>query len=82
MQCSTKIHPDLRANFDYIFSQYIDNTDEQEKIYKYYAGMFPSLGVFRQVFLRITENHGVMVIVRRGAGRLLNEKVFHYEQKV
>jgi hypothetical protein len=81
MQYPMGIPPDLRANFDYIFLLYIDNTDEQTKIYKYYTGMFPSLSAFKQVFLRLTENYGVMVVVKRGAGRLLNEKVYHYKAK-
>lgn len=79
MQYPMGIPPDLRANFDYIFLLYIDNTDEQTKIYKYYTGMFPSLSAFKQVFLRLTDSYGVMVVVKRGAGRLLNEKVYHYK---
>jgi hypothetical protein len=79
MQYPMGVPPDLRANFDYIFLLYIDNTDEQTKLYKYYTGMFPTLSAFKQVFLRLTDNYGVMVVVKRGAGRNLNEKIYHYK---
>jgi hypothetical protein len=81
MQYPIGITPELRTNFDYVFLLYTDIVDEQTKFYKYYTGMFPNFGAFKQVYLKLSESYGVMVVVKRNAGRNLNDKIYHYRSK-
>lgn len=81
MQAPLGITPELRTNFDYVMLLYTDNFNEQNKFYQHYTGMFPSFGAFKEVYDKLTENYGVMIIVKRNAGRDLNEKIFHYKAK-
>jgi predicted AAA+ superfamily ATPase len=54
--------PELINNFDYIFLLADDIIDNQKKIYKYYAGMFPNFKSFQTCFYEVTKNHGAMVL--------------------
>lgn len=79
MQEPMGIVPSLRSNFDYVFFMYTDNYTELKKYYEHYTGMFPSLMAFKEVYDKLTENYGCMVIKKREAGRELNQKVFHFK---
>ena len=79
MQAPLGITPELRNNIDYIFVLFNDYFKEQKKIHEHYAGMFPNFDLFRQVFLQLTEDFGAMVIVNRGAKRLLTDKIFYFK---
>ena len=79
MQFPLGISPELRGNFDYIFLLAEDFFSNQKRIYEHYAGMFPNLETFRQVFTQVTNDYGCMVIVNRGSRDTFLDKVFWYK---
>lgn len=78
MQQPMGILPELRTNFDYVFLLYSDICSEQKKFYDHYTGMFPSFNAFKEVYDKLTENFGSMVIKKRDAGRNITDKIFHF----
>lgn len=81
MQFSLGIPPELRSNFDYIFLLAEDFPSNRKRLYEHYAGMFPNLSMFEQVFTEITDNYGVMVIDNRVHSKNIAEKVYWYRAK-
>jgi len=81
MQFSLGIPPELRSNFDYVFLLAEDVTSNRKRLYEHYAGMFPTLAIFEQVFGEITENYGVMVIDNRIHSKNIADKVYWYKAK-
>lgn len=79
MQQPMAIPPDLRANFDYVLFLYNDNMTELKKYYEHYTSMFPTFAAFKEVYDKLTVDHGVMVIKKRNAGPTISDKVFHYK---
>lgn len=79
MQYSLGIQPELRCNFDHVFllGEYFINN--KKKLYKHYAGMFPSKDTFFQVFDQITDDYGCMVINNRLRSSDICQKVFWYK---
>jgi hypothetical protein len=78
MQYPLGISPELRTNFDYIFllkEEYISN---QKKLFDHYAGMFPNLDAFRQVFNILVQDNGSMVIDNRRKAQNSLERLFWY----
>lgn len=70
MQYPLGIHPELRAQFDYIFLLAEDFYTNLKKIFEHYAGMFPSFDSFRQTFKYLTSGFGSMVIVNTTRGKI------------
>lgn len=81
MQFPLGITPELRCNFDYIFLLNEDFYSNLKRLYDHYAGMFPSFDAFREVFKKVTEDFGAMVIVNRGSRSSFLEKIFWYKAK-
>ena len=81
MQFSLGIPPELRSNFDYIFLLAEDFPSNRKRLYEHYAGMFPNLQIFEQVFSEVTENFGVMVIDNRVHSKNITDKVYWYRAK-
>jgi len=80
MQSPMAITPELRENFDYAFLLYTDNVSQQKKLFEHYTGMFPTLNAFKEVYDRLTENYGVMVIKKRDvSSRAISDKIFHFK---
>lgn len=79
MQYPLGITPELRCNFDYIFLLAEDSFSNIKRMHEHYAGMFPNLDSFRQVFMQLTENFGCMVINNRGSRKSIFEKIFQYK---
>jgi hypothetical protein len=78
MQYPLGISPELRTNFDYIFllkEEYISN---QKKLFDHYAGMFPNLDAFRQVFNILVQDNGSMVIDNRRKAQNSLERLFWF----
>jgi hypothetical protein len=73
--------PMFRASFDYIFLLAEDFVSNQKRMYKHYAGMFPSFISFRQKLSNLTDNYGSMVILNRGGKTTFSEKIFWYNAK-
>ena len=82
MQAPLGITPELRTNFDYVFLLYTDNFNEQKKFFDHYTGMFPNFNAFKEVYDKLTENFGVMVIKKREASsRLITDKIYHFKSE-
>jgi hypothetical protein len=79
LQFALGINPSTRSNLDAIFLLGEDFISNQKRLYDHYCGMFPSFDIFKRVFLKVTNNFGVMVINNRKKGGLINEKVFWYK---
>lgn len=79
MQHPMGIKPKLRSNFDYVFLLAEDIVSNQKKLYDHYAGMFPDIHSFREVFCQLTSNHGAMVIKNRGVRESLYDKIAFYK---
>jgi len=56
---------------------------QQEKLYKYYASMFPTKQMFYKAFSVLTENHGCLVIKNTGAqSNKLEDIVYWYRAEM
>ncbi len=82
MQYPLGITPELRCNFDYIFLLAEDSFSNIKRMHEHYAGMFPTLDAFRQVFMQLTENFGCMVINNRGSRKSIFDKIYHYKAPI
>jgi len=71
--------PSLRANIDYIFLFRESNTRNKQKLYEYYAGMFPTFGLFCQVLDECTRDYGYLVIDNVTRSDRLEDQVFWYQ---
>jgi len=79
MQYPLGIKPELRSNFDYVFLLADDFISNQKKLYEHYAGMFRTFNIFREIYTKLTQDYGCMVIVNRGARANFLEKIFWYK---
>jgi hypothetical protein len=80
MQEPMGITPGLRGNIDYIFITKNNNPNQREKIYKQYAGMFPSFKVFNEILDTCTKDHNVLVIDNVNAdSNKLEDLIFFYK---
>lgn len=79
MQYPIGIGPELRSNFDYVFLLAEDIISNQKRIHEQYAGIFPDLASFRDVFTQMTQDFGCMVLANRGARHSFTDKVFKYK---
>lgn len=77
------VGPAIRLNFDYVFLFKNDIKNEIDKIYRYYAGVFPSAKVFNEVLQKTTENYGILVLIKRGEkSNSLNDKIARFRAKL
>lgn len=79
MQTPLGVPPEMRDNFDYVFLLYTDNYTEQRKFYEHYTGMFPTFNLFKDVYDRLTENYGCMVIKKRNPGHNISDKIYYFK---
>jgi hypothetical protein len=68
MQTPLGITPEMRNQFDYIFLLAEDFQSNLKRIYEHYAGMFPTFDSFKQIFSKLTNDFGCMVIVNTNRG--------------
>ena len=79
MQFPLGIPPTLRTNIDFVFilrEPYIAN---RKRIYKNYAGMFPTFESFCQVMDQCTENFECLVINNNAKSNKIHDQVFWYK---
>jgi len=79
MQYPLGIPPNLRANIDYVFILRENVIANREKIWKQYAGMFPSFHAFNEVMQQCTENYECLVIDNKTNSNKLEDQVFWYK---
>lgn len=82
MQYPLGIPPDLRTQIDWVFLLRDNNRQNIERFYKYYAGFFPNQQIFEQVYYKLTENYGCMVINNTTRSSRIEDCVFWYRAKV
>ena len=82
MQYPLGITPELRCNFDYVFLLAEDSFGNIKRMHEHYAGMFPTLDSFRQVFTQLTENYGCMVVNNRGSRKTIFDKIYQYKAPI
>lgn len=81
MQYCIGIEPETRSQFHFVFLLSESNIDNKKKLYKNYAGFFPTYNDFNQVFTEITNDYGCMVINNRLKTNDISKKVFWYKAK-
>ena len=79
MQYQVGITPDLRVNIDWVFLLRENKKLEQEKLLKYYAGIFPDFNMFKQIFNGCTKNKRCMVIDCLSESERIEDQVFWYK---
>lgn len=79
MQYPLGIPPVLRTNIDYIFLFREPIMENKQRLYKHYAGMFPTFDIFRQTFDQCTENYECLVIDNKVQSNKLEDQVFWYK---
>ena len=78
MQYCLGISPDLRTQFNFVFLLGDDNAENRKKLWRHWAGVFPTLDAFEQVFAQVTQDYGCMVINNRIKSTDLSKKVFWF----
>jgi hypothetical protein len=82
VQDTMALPPASRNNFDYVFLFNNDINSEIAKIYAHFAGIFENINSFKQALTTLTENHGILVIIRRGnISNNLVDKIAHFTAK-
>ena len=79
MQFSLGIPPAFRANVDFVFILRENIISNRERIYKQYAGMFPSFDVFCRVMDQCTEDYECLVIHNASKSNRFEDQVFWYK---
>ena len=82
MQYCLGIQPELRTQFNFIFLLGDDNAATRKKMWEHWAGVFPKLDLFEQVFLQVTNDYGCMVINNRIKTIDITKKVFWFKAKL
>lgn len=79
MQSPMGIPPNMRTNIDFTFILKNNNSSDREKIYKNYAGMFPTREIFEKVLDECTEDYHCLVINNTTNSNALEDQVFIYK---
>jgi hypothetical protein len=58
-----------------------DFLTNQKRLFEHYCAYFKKFEEFRKIFLKITENYGVLVINTQEREREINKKIFSYRSK-
>lgn len=70
--------PDLRCNIDFVFVMRDNIKNNREKLYEYFAGMFPCYVAFEKTFMACTTNREALVLHSSSNTYELNECVYFY----
>jgi hypothetical protein len=79
MQYPLGIGPDLRTNIDYVILLADNNIDNQMRMYKSFCGIFPSFYAFKEVFLKLTDDYGCMIIDNKCKSNNIVDVVYWYK---
>jgi hypothetical protein len=79
MQTPMAIPPGLRTNIDYTFLFKNTNNSDREKLYKHYAGVFPTREMFERVLDACTEDYHCLIIDNTTQSSKLEDQVFYYK---
>lgn len=81
MQVVLGIHPNLRAQIDYIFLTFTRSNQEIKKLYECYGGDFRNLEEFKKILNACTEDYNCMVIDNATNSKKFEDKIFYYKAK-
>ena len=73
------VPPDLRANVDYVIVLRDNIKVNRERVYTYFAGVFPTFAAFDQVMMHCTNNHECMVLDQTSLSYNIPDCVFFYK---
>lgn len=82
MQYQIGIPPAYRANIDWVFLFKENKRVEREKLWKYYAGIFPTFAMFEQIFMRCTTGRKCMVIEQLSGSENITDQVYWFQAAV
>jgi hypothetical protein len=68
----------ISNNIDHVFIFGCDNQENIKLIYEKYAGFFPSLSYFKEIFESITKKYQCMVINVGGEEMAIDKRIFHH----
>lgn len=71
--------PDLRANIDFVFVLRENIKSNREKIYQYFAGVFPDYQSFEDVLVACTEDNEALVLDQNSLSYNISDCVFFYK---
>jgi energy-coupling factor transporter ATP-binding protein EcfA2 len=75
------IGPDLRNQIDFVFVLKDNIKNNREKIYEYFAGVFPTFASFQKVFIKCTEDREAMVLHNSSLSHKVGDCVFFYKAR-
>jgi len=81
MQYCMDLPPDLRANIDYVFILRENIIQNQEKIYKNFAGIFPNFSIFQDVLNSCTEGYDCLVIDNTSKSNNITDCMYWYRAR-
>jgi hypothetical protein len=79
MQAPMAIPPALRTNIDYTIILKNNNNSDREKIYKHYAGVFPTREMFEKVLDACTEDYTGLIIDNTTHSNKLEDQIYYYK---
>jgi hypothetical protein len=79
MQSPLALPTSFRTNIDYTFILKNNNHADRERIYKNYAGMFPTFSFFERVLDACTEDYNCLVVDNTTTSNKLEDQVFYYK---
>lgn len=82
MQYPLGLTSNFRTNIDYTFILRENNLMNRERIFKNFAGMFPSFDVFCHVMDNCTSNYECLVIDNRTISNEIEDQVFWYKAEL
>lgn len=82
MQYPLGLSSNFRTNIDYTFILRENNLHNRERIYKNYAGMFPTFDIFCHVMDNCTENYECIVIDNQTKSNKIEDQVYWYKAQI
>lgn len=73
------VPPDLRANIDVVIVLRDNIRANRERVYKYFAGVFPTFAAFDEVMQQCTQGYEAMVLDQGSLSYDISETVFFYK---
>lgn len=78
-QFITDVSPDIRSNIDYVIVLRDNIKVNRERVYLFFAGMFPTFGEFDQTMMSCTQNNECLVIDQTALSYKIEDCVFFYK---
>lgn len=79
LQYVTDVTPDIRSQIEYVLTLKEPTRVNQEKLWKYFYGIFPKFDMFRQVLVSCTENYGCVVLDNTSNSASIKDCVFWFK---